>query len=149
MSKKYLFAVILLTALFSLNLASAGYSYYYPPHSYGYSNYDDDYRKTSYSYDKEYYTNYYPWGREKIYLSTTRRTTIERDYNQYYGDYYYRPYPRAPLYKYSYPSYSNWRYKMPYNYYDRDYDNNFNAYTKSYYYEPRYETLAGYYNWKY
>ncbi len=142
-----LFAVILLAALFSLNLASAGYSYYYPPHDYGYNNYNDDYRKTSYSYDKEYYINYHPWGTEKVYLSTTRKTIIEKDYSPYYSDYYYRSYPRAPLYKYSYPLNSNWRYKTYYNYHD--YDNSFNTYSKSYYYEPRYETLVGYYNWKY
>ena len=113
MNKKIcLFAVIFITALFSLNLASAGYSYYYPSHDYG-SGYDDDYRKTSYYYDKEYYTNYYLWGSEKIYLSTTKKTVIERDYRPYYNDYYYKPYPRSPTYKYSYPSYSNWRYKMP------------------------------------
>ena len=126
MRKLPLFALFVFVAVLSLTFVSAYDGYYYPSHS-GYNSYPDGY---SY-YEKTTYT--------------TEKRVVERSYPIYpvYNDYYYVPNRYAPIYKYTYPSYSNYRYDRTYVY-DRDY-----SYDKPYYYAPRFDSNLGYYNWRY
>lgn len=143
MVKKQLIALLPILILLMLSLASAYDGYYYPS--------DNTYKRTLYDYDKQSYTNYYSWGTEKV--STTTRTT--RKIESYYPNIYYSPSPvyhvSAPTSYSQYPS-SNWRYKKPYNCYDYECSpryRNYNSYQRPYYYEPRYDSNLGYYNWRY
>lgn len=139
MIKNKLFIAITL-AILSISLASAGYQYYYPSYDSSYSGQGDGdyYKKSTLFKDDEITTNYYPWGSEKVVLSTTQKTLIEK---KYYPDYY----PQRNYHGPYYPSYSNWRYKMPYSHYNYG----SNSYTKPYYYQSIYDYNLGYYNWRY
>ncbi len=148
MNKKTIIAALIFTAIFlSISIASAYDGYYYPS--------DNTPKKTTYVVDKESYVNYYSWGLEKVSTTTRTTKTTEGYYpNIYYSSrtypssYYYKPSQYAPTQIYRIPSYSNWRYKEPYNNcnYNPCY---FNTYTKPYYYQPRFDSNLGHYNWQY
>ena len=150
MNKKPIIGALVFTAiLISLSIASAYDGYYYPS--------DNIPQRTTYISDKQSYTNYYSWGTEKV-STTTRTTKTTQGYypNSYYQSYpsynynsYYRPSQYAPTQIYRAPSYSNWRYKEPYNRCNYNPCNSYNTYTTPYYYQPRYDSNLGYYNWQY
>ena len=126
--KKPLFLTIF-AAILSLSLVSAGYDgYYYPSHnSYG-----------------NYYGDGYTYYEKTTYV--TEKQIVERNYRPipyYSSTYYYAPYQYGPVYQYTYPSYSNYRYDRNYVY-----ENSF-SYDKPYYYAPRFDYNLGYYNWRY
>ena len=189
MRKSYLFALALVSLVITINLASAGYSYYNPGYKYSYPNqYSQEIIKdnqvnpsfinlpaisdktSSINNENNFFTrNYQGPVIEKTtkydeFFQISKRgkltksissTTTER----YIGALeslskgseirsgYNRDYSNIPTNHYYYEGGSAWRYKSSFN--AIDYSKGFNTYTRPYYYDGRYDSQKGYYNWRY
>ncbi len=136
MINKYL---AILLSLLILTTSVSAYTYYYPRHSdYG-SNFlsylgNNEVKSSTYIEEKESRIISIPGGTKKITTTHIEETTTKQNL-PYYEDYYSNYYPNMYDSR-VYPS--NWRFKEP-----------FNTYTTPYYYQPRYDTYLGYYNWRY
>lgn len=148
MDKKYMLIATALCLSLLVSLTSA-YTYYYPEHSYygsGLLSYFDrnTLRSTTFTENEESVVIDIPGGTKKITTTVTQKTTVKKNLFPYYSYPYFTDYASTgygPTYKYSSVYPSNWRFKEPYY--------SFNTYTTPYYYEPRYDSNLGYYNWRY
>lgn len=151
MSKRIYLSALALFSLIILASFTSAYTYYYPDHNYGSS---DNYEIDTHT-KRGTYVTYTPSGYDttSYYSKTTTKSYEYPQYQQqyqpsYYPDYYYKPYYNSPVYVYSYPKTSDYKYKEPYNYYDYN-RYSYNTYTKPYYYSPRLNYDSNTYNWKY
>jgi len=87
------------------------------------------------------------WNFESTKRTITERTEVRKR-------------TRTPIYSYSSyspnrygsnyaPSFSNWRYKEPFNFNRYDFNNRYNNQYNDYYYKPRFDSRLGYFNWRY
>lgn len=158
MNKKLsLIPLVILTTILAIVLSSAYDGYYYPSHSYGsYGSYGypaNSFKETKTFEDQISSTQTIDGITERRDISIKEKITIQSNPN-YYGPssysstYYYRPNQYVPAYRYTHPSYSNFRYQRPFNYCDYNYCP-INTYTTPYYYQPRFDPSLGHYNWRY
>ena len=157
-----LISMFLLTTLTSASSYSGYNSYYYPS---SYTVYHEpitntnNYYKTNNNFEETVSTSYDYYGNEKRTIVRKEKSTIEKKdyYDSYtpatytiyyntksYGDRYYDDVVYHHPDYYVYPS-TDWRYKPVYRY--SDYGND--KYTTNYYYTPHYNSMQGYYNWRY